>query len=51
MFTIHLVQVGPQSDYDFEKYIRGESHHPDAFGKHWPPDTKRLHKIEVFRRY
>lgn len=50
-FIIHVVQVGPQSDYDFEKYVRGESNHSDAFGKHWPPDTNRLHCVDVVRRY
>lgn len=48
-FTIRLVCAGFESDYQFEKYIRGESRQKDWLYRHWPSDTQIWDSVSVTR--
>jgi hypothetical protein len=48
-YRIDLVTVGPDSAYQFEKYIRGESESKDGLGRVRPADMKALDSRLVIR--
>jgi hypothetical protein len=47
-FQIHLCSVAPESDYQFQRFIREEPGRPECF-QHWPSDVKILDTKCVIR--
>jgi hypothetical protein len=48
-FLIKLVRAGLESDYEFYKYIKGESLQKDWLYGHWPNDTQVMDTVSVVR--
>jgi hypothetical protein len=48
-FLIKLVSVGPESDYQFDKYVRGESDQKDWLYPRWPNDARVMETVWVIR--
>jgi hypothetical protein len=48
-FMIKLVSAGAESDYQFDKYLRGESRQKDWLYRRWPNDTRVLDTVWVVR--
>jgi hypothetical protein len=48
-FLIKLVCAGLESDYEFYKYIKGESLQKDWLYRYWPNDTKVMDTVSVVR--
>jgi hypothetical protein len=48
-FTVHLVAVGAETAYEFERYIRGDSRHSDSIGRKAPADMAIMDTKVVVR--
>ncbi|HEV2642813.1 MAG TPA: toll/interleukin-1 receptor domain-containing protein [Candidatus Elarobacter sp.] len=50
VYEIHLVAAGPDADYQFDRYLRGEGPSRDGLGPLWPGDATILDRTCVIRR-
>lgn len=48
-YTLLLVALGPETDFEFSKYIRGQHENKDGMGSNWPSDMTVLDRRQIIR--